>query len=68
VLAGRRAVYYGRSAVEREFGRLKHEYGLSAPRAWPWPRPATRWPCGARPPLTSARASAGRTARGVAAP
>jgi hypothetical protein len=24
-----RDLYYGRSAVEREFGRLKHEYGLS---------------------------------------
>jgi hypothetical protein len=24
-----RSLYYGRGAVEREFGRLKHEYGLS---------------------------------------
>ena len=24
-----RDLYYGRSAVEREFGRLKHEYGLA---------------------------------------
>jgi hypothetical protein len=24
-----RSLYYGRSAVGREFGRLKHEYGLS---------------------------------------
>ena len=24
-----RNLYYGRSAVEREFGRLKHEYGLA---------------------------------------
>ena len=24
-----RALYHGRGAVEREFGRLKHEYGLS---------------------------------------
>jgi class 3 adenylate cyclase len=24
-----RSLYYGRSAVEREFGRLKNEYGLA---------------------------------------
>jgi Transposase DDE domain len=24
-----RSLYHGRGAVEREFGRLKHEYGLS---------------------------------------
>ncbi|HYZ76437.1 MAG TPA: transposase [Gaiellaceae bacterium] len=24
-----RSLYHGRAAVEREFGRLKHEYGLS---------------------------------------
>ena len=32
MLAGRRDLYRGRAAVEREFGRLKHEYGLSPVR------------------------------------
>ena len=29
VLSGRRSLYCIRASVEREFGRLKHEYGLA---------------------------------------
>lgn len=51
--SGRR---HGNLLAEHQFGRLKHEYGLSPLRVRRLcPRPTARRPCGARPPRSGAR-------------
>jgi hypothetical protein len=58
-------LYANRSAVERAFGRAKHEWGLLPPRARYRPCPAPRRPHDARPTRLRARTGASRSARGV---
>ena len=58
-------LYRGRASIEREFGRLKHEYSLTPIRVRGLER---RRPRDARPALPSSRESQGSYARGVEPP
>jgi hypothetical protein len=62
-------LYWGRSAVEREFGRLKNEYGLTPLRVRGIERGRTsRRSDDARPPQLGSCQSAGDTARSLNSP
>jgi hypothetical protein len=54
-----------RVAVEREFGRLKHDFALAAPRPWPRPRPASRRPLHHHAARHRSCAGASRRTRGL---